>query len=193
VDNYSQDDQSLASDDVSNYDGKPKAAPSRVYIGPEQCRKVFQLPSDTDTGIKQVCGGPEDCHHLGHNSIQEFGPTGMYETVKTSKYVNGLFGTYQSWEDDEAERAKAMAVQAEAIQCLTGAAKYQEQVKAIKEEFTEEGDLYDDGGIPIEMGEGAVHWYKLVALETEDVKLPPTKSAKSENPITYGWKGMEDP
>ena len=34
-DYYSQDDQSLASDDVSNYDGKPKAAPSRVYIGPK--------------------------------------------------------------------------------------------------------------------------------------------------------------
>ena len=58
VDDYSQDEQSLASEDVTDYDGRPKTTPHQVYIGPEQCRKVFQLASDTNTGVKQVCGGP---------------------------------------------------------------------------------------------------------------------------------------
>ena len=134
--------------------------------------------------------GPEDCRHLGHKSIQKFGPTGMYETVKTLKYVNGLFSFYKSQKEEEAEQAKAMAVQVEVIRCLMGAAKYQEQVKATKEELREEGDLDNDGGFLSELGKGAVHWYKSVASETEDVKTPPIKS---EHTITYGWKETEDP
>ena len=34
-DDLSQDLHSQASKDISEYDGNPKAAPSRVYIGPE--------------------------------------------------------------------------------------------------------------------------------------------------------------
>ena len=60
-DDLSQDLQSQASKDISEYDGNPKAAPSRVYIGPEQCWKVFQLGGDKEEGIQQVCGEPEAC------------------------------------------------------------------------------------------------------------------------------------
>ena len=51
-----------------------------------------------------------------------------------------------------------MEVQAEAIWHLTGAAKYQEQVKAAKDEFMEEGGLYNEESVPIELMEGVVCW-----------------------------------
>ena len=51
-DDLSQDLHSQVSKDVSEYDGNPKAASSRVYLGPEQCRKMFQLGGDEEKGIQ---------------------------------------------------------------------------------------------------------------------------------------------
>ena len=45
VDNYSQDDWSLASDDVSNYDGEPKATPVEFTLDPNDARKCFNYPA----------------------------------------------------------------------------------------------------------------------------------------------------
>ena len=97
VNGLSQDSQSLVSEDVSDYDGNLKGAPRRVYIGAGRCWKVFQLASDAgDDDVWRVCGGLEECHHTGHKTLEDYGPMGTYETIKTSTYTDGLLGTYRS-------------------------------------------------------------------------------------------------
>jgi len=144
VDGQSQDGQSLASEDVSDYDGNPKAAPRRVYIGPGRCRKVFQLTSDVDDDVWRVCGGPEDCRRSGHKSIDDYGAVGTYETIKTSTYTDGLVHTYQSWEEEEEQLSKMKALQLEAMDRLTGSKEYQAQLKAVQDEFADEEDADAD-------------------------------------------------
>ena len=42
-DEFSQGEETTGSQDVSDYEGNPRAAPARIYIGPDCCRKEFQV------------------------------------------------------------------------------------------------------------------------------------------------------
>jgi hypothetical protein len=146
VDGKLQDGQRLASKDVSDYDGNPKAAPQRVYIGPKRCRKVFQLASDADSDVWWVCGGPEDCRQAGHTrGLEDYGAMGTYKTIKTLTYTDGLLDTYRSHEDEEEQLNKTKVLQLEAMECLTAFKEYQAQLKAVKTEF-ENNDTADTDG-----------------------------------------------
>ena len=146
VDGQSQDGQSLASEDVSEYNGKPKAAPRRVYIGSERCRKVFQLAGDADDDVWRVCGGPKDCRRAGHKGLEDLGAVGTYRTIKTLTYTDGLLETYRSHEEEDEQLGRMKALQLEAMERLTGSKEYQAQLKALKSEFGTDGDEDAVGG-----------------------------------------------
>jgi hypothetical protein len=39
--------RTAVSEDVSDYEGKPKEAPSHAFFGPDRCRSQFQLKNDS--------------------------------------------------------------------------------------------------------------------------------------------------
>jgi hypothetical protein len=161
VDSYSEDGGSQRSADVSDHEDNIKAAPRRVYIGADRCRKLFQLANDTDTGMIRVCGGPDDCRRAGHKAMADRGEMGTYETIMTTKYIDGRQDTYLSREDEDQWIAKQKAIKLDAMTRLTGLRAYQKQLQDAEAEFGthEEGDdngtVYgstDDGG---DLGD---HW-----------------------------------
>ena len=48
-------------EDVSDYEGNPKAAPPQAYFGLDRCRRQFQLKHDRRDQIVRVYGGGSDC------------------------------------------------------------------------------------------------------------------------------------
>ena len=115
VDDYSQGGESQWSVDVSDYEDNIKDAPRRVYIGPDRCRKVFQLANDTEQGVVRVCGGPDDCRRAGHKALEKLGAVGTYETIKTTKYIDGLIHTHRSREAEDRLLAEERDLRADAM------------------------------------------------------------------------------
>ena len=97
----SQGGETAASQDVSDYDADPKAAPARVFIGVTRCLKEFQLKGDADKGIVRVCGGPgDDCRRTQHKSLAvPKGKVGVYDSIKTANYVDGVKSTFKTQEE----------------------------------------------------------------------------------------------
>jgi hypothetical protein len=55
-----------ASEDISDYEGKPRGAPSHAFFGPDRCQNQFQLKNDHRSQIVRVCGGSTECSRKGH-------------------------------------------------------------------------------------------------------------------------------
>ena len=100
VDNYSDDGGSQQSADVSDHEDNTKGAPRWVYIGEDCCRKLFQLASNTDTGVIQVCGGPDKCWRAGHKALETWGEVGTYETIMTIEEIMSYNDLLSSLEED---------------------------------------------------------------------------------------------
>jgi len=96
MDGTSQGEGTKASEDASDYEDDPKGAPGRLHFGDDRCRKVFQLTKDVEEGIARVCGGPIDCSRKGHKRTTDQGKPGIYDTIKTLHYVDGILGTHRT-------------------------------------------------------------------------------------------------
>jgi hypothetical protein len=88
----SRDGGTAVSEDVSDYDGKPKEAPSHAFFGLDRCRSQFQLKNDNRNHIVRVCGGSTDCSRKGHRKGGNRAQAGVYDTIKTRDYVDGILG-----------------------------------------------------------------------------------------------------
>jgi hypothetical protein len=178
LDGASQGEGTMASQDVSDFEDDPKSAPARLHFGQDRCFKLFQLSKDIETGVIQVCGGLKDCKRNGHKWGTDLGDPGMYETIKTQNYVDGILSSYCSLEEQKKLDIKHKAMLDEVASQLTGSKNYQQRLKAAEDELylayaggkgrsdgmtdeEEAGDEWDDN------------------IEEEELKLP-TQEVKRE-------------
>ena len=125
------------SEDVSDYEGNPKEAPRCAFFGADRCRAKFKLKEDRQ--VVRVCGGPMDCSRKHHKKSPDRGLPGVYDTIKTRTYVDGILGTYRTTSDQEDREAEYRKLVDEATAQLTGSKTYQAQIQAAAAELGETG------------------------------------------------------
>ena len=105
MDEESLDDvEAYGSEDVSDYEGQPKSAPRQAYFGADHCRIKFQLKSDSASSVIRVCRGTlGECSRKLHKQSTDRAPIGIYDTIITRACVDGVYGTYRSRPQQEAE------------------------------------------------------------------------------------------
>jgi hypothetical protein len=105
MDEESLDDvEAYGSEDVSDYEGQPKAAPRQAYFGEDRCRIKFQLKGDHASGVTRVCGGTlGECSRKLHKQGNDRAPVGIYDTIITRACVDGIYGTYRSRSQQDAK------------------------------------------------------------------------------------------
>jgi hypothetical protein len=134
----SQGEETTGSHDVSDYEDNPKRAPSRLHFGKDRCLKLFQLNKDEEKGVMRVCGGPQDCKRSGHKKSVEQGKPGVYDTVKTLNYVDGILSTHRTIGDQKKIDATQKAILAEVTSHLTSSKSYQDRLRAMDNELDAE-------------------------------------------------------
>jgi hypothetical protein len=92
----SQGEATAGSQDASNYKDNPKRAPDRLHLGRDQCLKLFQWTKDEERGVVRVCGGGPDCKRNGRKRLTEQGDPGVYDTIKTLNYFDGVLNTFRT-------------------------------------------------------------------------------------------------
>jgi hypothetical protein len=149
----SQGEVTTGSQDASNYEDNPKRAPDRLHFGRDRCMKLFQLSKDEERGVVRVCGGGQDCKRSGHKRITKQGDPGVYDTIKTLNYVDGILSTFRTLDEQKRSDAARKASLKEVTAELTGSKLYQRKMLALEREFEEhegtsnqdDGDEPDDG------------------------------------------------
>jgi hypothetical protein len=95
LDGTSQGGGTIALQDASDFEDNPKSAPAQLHFGQDRCLKLFQLSKGTaESGIIRVCGGSTDCKRNGHKRGTDKGDPGIYDTIKTLNYVDGILSTH---------------------------------------------------------------------------------------------------
>ena len=140
LDEASQEAMTLGSEDVSDYEGDPKRAPTSLYFGKDRCLKLFQLKGDAESEIFRVCGGPADCIRKGHRHMDKQGQEGVYDTIKTLTYVDGLLHTWRTRSEQAVWDAENKAILDEATGCLIESKAYRDQLWQVEAEMTEDGE-----------------------------------------------------
>jgi hypothetical protein len=176
----SQDGRAAGSgEDVSDYEGNPKGAPPQAYFGLDRCRSQFQLNHDCRDQIVRVCGGGLECCCKGHKSGESQGPVGIYDTITTRNYCDGILSTHRTALEQAHQNARRKDLLQEAAAQLTGSQAYQAQLDAIA---AEEG-MDDDASVGTGDGDNQDHgagsgWDFESEDEDEDVKMPARTSKK---------------
>jgi hypothetical protein len=86
---------------VSDYTGPSKQAPGKMLFGQATCRVIHVLPSDKG-GIERVCGRKiGTCTQAGHGVLAK-AIEGIYDTIASRKYVDGVLSTHLPIEEFEA-------------------------------------------------------------------------------------------
>jgi hypothetical protein len=139
-DNFSLDEESqgvetMASQDASDFEDNPKDAPSKLYFGEDRCLKMFQLSKDSERGLIRVCGGPTPCKRNGHKRLTEEGAPGVYDTIKTANYVDGILSSHRTLGQQEQIEAHQKSILADVKSRLTSSTAYQERVKKAEDEI----------------------------------------------------------
>ena len=177
MDEASLDDvEAYGSEDVSDYEGQPKAAPRQAYFGADRCRIKFQLKSDPASGVIRVCGGTlGECSRKLHKQGTDRAPVGIYDTIITRACVDGVYGTYRSRPQQEAEDKALRLVLDEATKELVGSAAYQAQLRGLGTATTpsDGGDGFGGRQGPYEM-QGTDGWALTSSESYEDTKIPAT-------------------
>jgi hypothetical protein len=143
-----------------------------------------------ESGVIRVCGGSRDCSRKGHKKEIEQGEPGVYNTVKTHHYVDGILSTHrtvnQEKEYDAVQKAHLLKVTSQ----LTGTKTYQDQLKAMEQEFESEVEEECEVAEKKEMEEWDDH------INEEDLKMPSwdMKSMnKKKGSTVAGRKGAMPP
>jgi hypothetical protein len=86
---------------VSDYTGPAKQAPGKMLFGPTTCRAIYVLSSDKG-GIERVCGRKVGtCTRAVHGVLAK-ASEGIYDTIASRKYVDGVLSTHLPIEEFEA-------------------------------------------------------------------------------------------
>jgi hypothetical protein len=134
----SQGEVTTGSQDASDYEDNPKCAPDRLHFGQDRCLKMFQLSKDEERGVVRVCGGGQDCKRSGHKHLTTQGDPGVYDTVKTLNYVDGILSTFQTLDNQKKTDATRKASLEEVTAELTGSKFYQRKMLALERELEEQ-------------------------------------------------------
>ena len=138
------------SEAVSEYEGNPKEAPRYAFFGEDRCRAKFKLKEDRH--IIRVCGGSMDCSRKHHKKSPDRGLPGVYDTIKTRIYVDGILHTYRTTSEQEASDVEYKKLVNEATEQLTGSRTYREQLQAAEAELEEGGNGHDSSNGTPESG-----------------------------------------
>jgi hypothetical protein len=92
---------------VSDYEGKLKDAPLKMFFGPRECRRIFELSGDQGSFVR-ICGNKDESCKRGHSMLEQ-AREGYYDTVASRKYVDGKLHTFQSKEERQGKPAKLKA------------------------------------------------------------------------------------
>ena len=65
-----------------------------------------------------------ECRRAGHKALGARGDVGTYETIKTTKYIDGVLDSYLSRQDEDRRIAAQKTLKAEAMAQLTGSQNY---------------------------------------------------------------------
>jgi hypothetical protein len=79
---------------------------------------------------------------------------GTYETIKTTKYIDGVLDSYLSWKDEGWRIAEQKAMKAEAMMHLTRSKDYQEWVRIAEAKLNKGDETRDKDGILYELADG---------------------------------------
>jgi hypothetical protein len=135
----SQGEETAGSQDASNYKDNPKQAPDRLHFGWDWCLKLFQLTKVEERGVVRVCGGGQDCKRNGHKRITEQGEPGVYNTIKTLNYVDGILNTFRTLgEQKKVFAARKASLEEEVTSDFTGSKFYQQRLRALERELEHE-------------------------------------------------------
>ena len=155
---------------------------------------MFQLQNDMEKDIMRVCGGKEECRRQGHKNEPSRGAPGSYETIKTSKYADGILSSFRT-EASHLAREAERAIKRAAMTHLTGTKTYRNQVRAAVEEEHEDGGEEaenEDRTLYESTGDGEIDdWgedsdYEEVASGTE------TKASAGTSPHKTPKRGSAD-
>ena len=162
------------SEDVSDYEGQPKAAPRQAYFGADRCRIKFQLKGDQASGVIRVCGGPKsDCSRKHHKQGDDRAPVGIYDTIITRACVDGIFSTFRSRTEQEARDKAYRRVMDEATEELIGSAAYQAQLKGLSGEMGRSRDEDAPNDLQRQVGTPDTDGWSYTSQDDyENAKLP---------------------
>ena len=136
LENYSEGEESHGgrtdTSAVSDYEGNPREAPRYAFFGEDRCRAKFKLKEDRQA--IRVCGGPKECSRKYHKKCSDRGLTGVYDTITTRIYVDGILSSYRTTREQEDREEEYRKLVGEATEQLTGSKVYQEQLKAAASE-----------------------------------------------------------
>ena len=107
--------------------GTPGLLPRHAYFGEDRCRAKFKLKEDKE--VVRVCGGGKDCSRKHHKRSEDRGRVGIYDTITTRIYVDGILASYRTCREQEGCEAEHRNLVNEATAQLTGSRTYQEQLK----------------------------------------------------------------
>jgi hypothetical protein len=162
------------SEDVSDYEGQPKAAPRQAYFGADRCRIKFQLKGDQGSGVVRVCGGSKsDCSRKHHRQGDDRAPIGIYDTIITRACVDGILSTFRSRTEQETRDRAYRRVMDEATEELVGSAAYQAQLKGLSAEMGRYPDEEPPSGPQDQAGTPDTDGWSYTSKDDyEDAKIP---------------------
>jgi hypothetical protein len=133
----SDDSHGGDTEDVSDYDGDPKGAPTVCVFTDLTCRKVFQLSGDAALDIYRVCGGKAGkCVRTGHGEKDRaVGLPGVYDTIRTIHKVDGILKTYRTQEDEDKRKANSKSIRDSDLSLLTGSPGFKTTLKQVNDEL----------------------------------------------------------
>ena len=188
--------EAYSSEDMSNYEGQPKAALRQAYFGADHCRVKFQLKGDQASGVIRVCGGSfGECSRKHHKQGTDHAPVGIYDTIITRACVDGVYGTYQSRTQQEVEDKALRLVLNEATKELVGSATYQAQLRGLGTDTTPSDDGDGFGGRQGPYGMQGMDGWALTSSESyEDTKMPAdgTEPGSNKRQPTAETPGQDD-
>ena len=124
------------SEDVSDYEGQPRAAPRQAYFGADRCRIKFQLKGDQASAVVRVCGGTMgECGRKHHKQGDDRAPVGFYDTIVTRACVDGILDTFRSRSQQEARDKAHRRVVDEATEELVGSKAYRTALRSVAAEM----------------------------------------------------------
>jgi hypothetical protein len=162
------------SEDVSDYEGQPKAAPRQAYFGADRCRIKFQLKGDQGSGVVRVCGGSKsDCSRKHHKQGDDRAPIGIYDTIITRACVDGILSTFRSRTEQETRDRAYRRVMDEATEELVGSAAYQAQLKGLSAEMGRYPEEEAPSGPPDQAGTPDTDGWSYTSKDDyENAKIP---------------------
>jgi hypothetical protein len=169
LDGVSQGEDTKGSEDASDYEDDPQGAPGRLHFGSDRCLKLFQLSKDVQDGTVRVCGGSSDCNRKGHKKTTERGLPGVYDTIKTLHYVDGIQSTHRTLEVEQQREAEQKAILLSLTGRLTDSTAYKASLKAVASELDIEGD---------EGTEGDKAWDD--CIDEAELKMPASNKPKAK-------------